>query len=168
MLYLRDRAQREGWRAEPRFTLEQRAARASALQADLGDRDYDAVLYGAGRSNRVAGRPACSHGLGRRARRAAQTGDEVVSYDGQPHLRARQDRWRATVEGDAGRAAPSMVVRRDGEELRIVLPRGPIGVRLQPDARAARRLPLGTPARGCASGRCGRSRPPSRLAPRRP
>lgn len=127
-LYLADRAKREGWRQSPRFFLESEKLR-EALQTELGDRDYDALLYAAGRTNRVviagvlAGSAAAQAGL--------REGDEVVSYDGERIFDAPSI-LRATSQGQAG-ATTELRIRRDGEEQRILLPRGPIGVRLQPE-----------------------------------
>ena len=126
-LYLNDRAGREGWRGQPRFQAESRQL-ADALHAELGDRDYDAILYGAGRSNRVQVAGVLAGSAGERA--GLRDGDEIVSYDGH-RIFEGQALVQATGIGEAG-AQTEMVVRRDGQDLRIVLPRGPIGIRLQP------------------------------------
>jgi membrane-associated protease RseP (regulator of RpoE activity) len=127
LLYLNDRAGREGWRGQPRFQAESRQL-ADALHAELGDRDYDAILYGAGRSNRVQVAGVLAGSAGERA--GLHDGDEIVSYDGH-RIFEGQALVQATGIGEAG-AQTEMVVRRDGQELRVVLPRGPIGIRLQP------------------------------------
>ena len=127
LLYLNDRAGREGWRQQPRFQSESRQL-ADALHAELGDRDYDAILYGAGRSNRVQIAGVLAGSAGERA--GLRDGDEVVSYDGH-RIFEGQALVQATGTGEAG-AQTEMVVRREGQELRVVLPRGPIGIRLQP------------------------------------
>ena len=127
LLYLNDRARRESWHNSPRFTLELQRLR-QALQTELGERDYDAVLWGSGQSNRVqvagvlSGSPAERAGL--------RDGDEVYSYDGRRIFEA-QTLLRTTAQGDQGAQTP-MVVRRNGEEVNVVLPRGPIGIRLTP------------------------------------
>ena len=129
-LYLNDRSGREGWRGQPRFQAESRRL-ADALQAELGDRDYDAILYGAGRSNRVQIAGVLAGSAGEHA--GLREGDEIVSYDGH-RIFEGQALVQAAGSGDAG-AQTEMVVRRGDQELRIMLPRGPIGIRLQP-ARA--------------------------------
>jgi hypothetical protein len=127
LLYLNDRARREGWRQSPRFTLEQRRL-TDALQADLGDRDYDAVLFGSGQSNRVQ---VAGVLVGSAAERAGlRDGDEIYAYDGR-RIFDGQALLGATVQGTQG-AQTEMVVRRDGQDVRILLPRGPIGIRLLP------------------------------------
>ncbi|HXK21933.1 MAG TPA: PDZ domain-containing protein [Myxococcota bacterium] len=125
-LYLDNRAQREGWRQDPRFLQESRHL-AEVLQAELGDRDFDALLYGAGRNNRVKVVGVLPQSVA--ARSGLEDGDEVVSYDGQRIFEARA-LMHATTEGTADQQT-EMIVRRDGQEQRIVVPRGPIGIRLQ-------------------------------------
>jgi membrane-associated protease RseP (regulator of RpoE activity) len=126
LLYLNDRAQREGWQKRPRFQMEQQKL-ANELRIELGDRDYDAVLYASGQDNRVqvagvlGGSPAEHAGL--------RDGDEIVSYDGR-RIFDPQALVGATSQGQAG-AQVEIVVRRDGQDVHLVMPRGPIGVRLQ-------------------------------------
>jgi len=126
-LYLNDRARREGWRATPRFMGEQRQL-SEALQADLGDRDFDAVLYGSGQNNRVQVAGVLRGSAAERA--GLRDGDVVVSYDGR-RIFEGSALLGATVQGDQG-AQTEMVVRREGGDVRVVLPRGPIGIRLLP------------------------------------
>ena len=70
-------------------------------------------------------------------RAGLRAGDELISYDGRRIFEA-QTVVRATAEGEAG-GTTELRVRRGDEELRFLLPRGPIGIRLQP----ARRPPEG-------------------------
>ena len=134
LLYLNDRAGREGWRGQPRFQSESRQL-SDDLHSELGDRDYDAILYAAGRSNRVQVAGVLAGSVAERA--GLREGDEIISYDGH-RIFEGQALVDATGSGEAG-AETEMVVRREGGDLRIVLPRGPIGIRLQP----ARVLPEG-------------------------
>jgi hypothetical protein len=127
LLYLRDRARREGWLRRPRFYGESRRLQ-EAMRGELGDRDYDAMLYGAGQNNRVVVAGVLGDSAAERA--GFQTGDEIISYDGRRIFDA-QELLRATSQGRAGQDT-ELRFRRDGEELRVMLPRGPIGVRLQP------------------------------------
>lgn len=126
-LYLNDRARREGWRSTPRFVLEQRQL-TEALRADLGERDFDAVLYGSGQNNRVQVAGVLHGSAAERA--GLRDGDVVISYDGR-RIFEGQALLGATVQGDQG-AQTELVVRREGGDVRVVLPRGPIGIRLLP------------------------------------
>ncbi len=130
MLYLGNRAQREGWRQRPRFQGEVRRLR-DALRAELGDGDFDAALYASGRYNRVDVAGVLAASAAERA--GVRPGDELVSYDGRRIFEA-QAIVRATSEGEAG-GTTELRVRRGEEELRFLLPRGPIGIRLQPTRR---------------------------------
>lgn len=134
MLYLGDRARREGWRQRPLFQREAQRLR-TALRDELGDRDFDAALYASGRNNRVVVAGVLADSAAARA--GLRAGDELISYDGRRIFEA-QAVVRATAEGKAG-GTTELRVRRDDEELRFLLPRGPIGIRLQP----ARRPPEG-------------------------
>lgn len=128
-LYLRDRAIREGWAGTPRFAGEARAldARARALREELGDDRYDWLLYAAGRPNRVVVQsvmersPASDAGL--------RAGDAILSYGGARLFEVSALR-EATTEGRAGESV-AVDVARSGERLRLYLPRGPLGVRLE-------------------------------------
>ena len=128
-LYLRDRAIREGWAGTPRFAEEARAldARARALREELGDDRYDWLLYAAGRPNRVVVQsvmersPASDAGL--------RAGDAILSYGGTRLFEVSALR-EATTVGRAGESVAVDVVR-SGERLRLYLPRGPLGVRLE-------------------------------------
>jgi PDZ domain-containing protein len=102
---------------------------ATTLRAELGDQDYERFLTAQGRSTSVnvmgvlASSPAERVGL--------QAGDEIVSYDGKRVFDA-QELNELTVGGASasGSASASVVidVRRNGQNMQIVLPRGPIGV----------------------------------------
>ena len=127
LLYLNDRAQREGWRQTPRYHKEARQL-AEALQTDVGDRDYDAVLFAAGRTNRVLVAGVITGSAAERA--GLRAGDELVSYDGK-NIFDSQTIVSATTQGSAG-ADTELRVRRGDDELRFLLPRGPIGIALEP------------------------------------
>ncbi|MDJ0787642.1 MAG: PDZ domain-containing protein [Myxococcota bacterium] len=130
-LYLRDRATREGWVDEPRFTEESRALGNGLgdIRSEYGDELYDWVLFASGRPNRVvvddvmAGSAAAEAGL--------QAGDVVRSYDGDSLFRPRELR-DATQAGRAGESI-AIEVERDGSVERLFIPRGPLGVRIRPD-----------------------------------
>ena len=99
------------------------------MRAELGDQDYERFLTAQGRSTSVnvmgvlASSPAERAGL--------QPGDEIVSYDGRRVFDA-QELNELTIggAGASGSTSASVVidVRRNGQNMQIVLPRGPIGI----------------------------------------
>ena len=98
---------------------------AVTLRTELGDEDYERFLTARGVPASVniigvlASSPAERAGLRR--------GDEIFSYDGQRVFNV-QDLNELTLVATTGE--PVVVdVRRNGENLRVVVPRGPIGVR---------------------------------------
>lgn len=129
-LYLRNQAAREGWRGTARFMREMRGLRAE-LRAELGDEDFDAALYGAGRNNRVAVQGLLDDSAAQAA--GLRPGDEILRYAGERIFDAFA-LVRLTARGEAGKPVELRVIR-DGEELRFFLPRGPLGVRLAPASR---------------------------------
>lgn len=140
---------REGWERAVMLRLELEDARTRAgevgarpvirdelvveqqTRADLGDDAYDAMLYATGEKNRVIMKdvidaaPAAIAGV--------EPGDEVISYDGQRVFYPR-DLKRLTGAGERGRSV-ELRVRRDGDVVRIFVPRGPLGVQLARDTR---------------------------------
>jgi PDZ domain-containing protein len=111
-------ARREG-RPAPSGDLE-----ATTLRAELGEQDYERFLTAQGRSTSVnitgvlASSPAERAGL--------QPGDEIVSYDGKRVFDIGELN-ELTLGGTSGESVV-VDVRRNGQNLQIVLPRGPIGV----------------------------------------
>ena len=97
---------------------------AATLRAELGDEDYERFLA-------ARGVPASVNILGVLAsspaeRAGLQRGDEIFSYDGKRVFNVQELNELTLV---AASGEPVVVdVRRDGENLRIVLPRGPIGI----------------------------------------
>jgi hypothetical protein len=136
LLYLGDRAHREGWQGRGRHKIAAKMLQ-DALRAELGDRDYDAALYASGRNNRVRVAGVLAGSAAERA--GLRDGDELISYDGR-RIFDVQSVVRATGEGEPG-STTELRVRRGDEELRVDLPRGPIGIRLE----AVRRTPEGFP-----------------------
>ena len=133
LLELEDRARREGWYGTSRYWTELRQMREQ-LRADLGDEDYDRLLYASGRQNRVVvddlleRSPASDAGI--------RPDDVICRYDGSRVFRAGELK-SATSQGRAGELVPLDIVR-DGERVRIYVPRGPLGIKLS----QARQLPL--------------------------
>ncbi len=127
-LYLKDRAQREGWSGTVRYSNE--VAKIEDKRADirssLGEDQYDAYLYANGDANRVlireliTGSPAGAAGL--------KTGDVVLRYDGKRIFTTRELQT-ATGAGRVGENVP-VEVDRDGQTMTLYVPRGPLGVYL--------------------------------------
>lgn len=130
-LYLRNRATREGWLNDARF-FEEMSDLHLDVRGDLGDDDYDRLLYAAGRDNRVIAAgvfpdsPAAHAGIRR--------GDAIVSYGGE-RIFAPHELQRATAEGEAGAWTEVWVRGKQGER-RLLVPRGPLGILLEAGRRA--------------------------------
>lgn len=126
LLDLGDIARREGWIDTPRYYRELHALR-SGLRSDLGDRDFDRLLYATGRPNRIVvsevmeGSPAEAWGL--------EAGDVIRAYAETPVFRGRELQARSS-QGPRGEPV-AIDILRDGRPLRIRGERGPLGIRLQ-------------------------------------
>lgn len=129
-LRLRDQAEREDWLGTSRF-LQERQALMAEVENEAGEfseelRDW--ALYSSGVPNRVrvsqvlTDSPAAAAGL--------QSGDVLLQYADTRVLRPRELRG-LTSTGDAG-VQTQVTVLRGGQEMRVYVPRGPLGVRLQP------------------------------------
>jgi hypothetical protein len=113
-------ARRDGKPLDPATVPDQQ----SLLRKELGDTEFEQYLGALGRSTSIgvrdvlASSPAESAGL--------QVGDEIVSYGGTRVFDMR-DLNRLTFEGQLGE--PVIVeVLRDGRQVQMVLPRGPVGI----------------------------------------
>jgi hypothetical protein len=130
-LYLNDQATREGWRHSARYRSELRDLR-QGLRDEIGDDNYDLLLYATGMNNRVIindvlrASPAMDAGI--------LPGDALVGYDGRRIFNLFELK-RATTEGKAGSTVAIDVVRA-GAPLRIYAPRGPLGVTLKADVQS--------------------------------
>ena len=124
-LELNDQAAREGWLFKPRHR-RQLAWLAAQLRADLGETGFDRMLFATGQPNRVVvssvirGSAAAVAGV--------QTGDQVFSY-GSERVFTPNDVRRGTTSGVKGESV-RLVVERNGERHSLVVPRGPLGVRM--------------------------------------
>jgi hypothetical protein len=129
-LYLRDQAVREGWLRRPRYARQLRRLQAEARE-EIGDEDYDRMLFAAGRNNRVlledvlSDSPAAAAGI--------QGGDVLLRYDGRAVFDIR-DLVSSTASGEPG-STVSVDVLRGGEELRFYVERGPLGAKIRPERR---------------------------------
>ena len=108
VLYLRDRATREGWAGTPRFLQEMYELRAG-LRASVGDETFDWLLYATQRTNRVAVRSVLSTGPAAQA--GIRTGDLILRYDGKTIFKWGELQ-QATMQGEAGRRVPVEVMSR--------------------------------------------------------
>ena len=132
LLYLRDQAIREGWHGKGRYALAVRDLR-NGLREEIGDESFDMVLFASGRKNRALLKDVMNDSPGGAA--GLEPGDVVLRYDGEL-IFSPTALTRATHQGKAG-APIAMDVLRRGEEIRVYLPRGPIGAQL----KAVRRPP---------------------------
>ena len=125
-LYLRDEAAREGWLGKSRYHRLVRDLR-TASREEIGDRDYDLLLYASGRDNRVLlsdvlqNSPAAAAGI--------EPNDILVRYDGRA-IFTNPDLISATRQGAPGSTVPVDLVR-NGEPLRLYVRQGPLGVRIR-------------------------------------
>jgi len=127
-LYVRDLAAREGWLDTPRFREEDLAVGDVARRAreEMGDEFYDWMLYTSGHPNRVRigdvldGSAAAAAGM--------RPGDLVLSYDEQRIFSPGELR-DFTTSGTAGDTT-ALSLLRNGREVQVVVPRGPLGIRI--------------------------------------
>ena len=96
---------------------------ATTLRTELGDQDYGRFLAARGLPTSVKVRGVLASSPAERA--ALQPGDEIFSYDGQRVFNV-QELNELALGGTRGESVV-LDVRRNGENLRVVLPRGPIG-----------------------------------------
>ncbi len=127
---LRDRAIRGGYSRSQRYFDELRKLKEQAveLRKEIGDQAYDRYLFQTGQSNRVrvtsvlSGSPAAQNGI--------QENDILLRYDNETVFSWKDIRER-TSEGQLGDYV-NVEVLRDGQPVNLVLPRGPLGVKLNP------------------------------------
>lgn len=127
-LELRDRAIREGYIGTAQYREELQALRENEfdLKQEINDAAYDRYLYYTGRSNRVA---IDSVILGSAAEQIGiEPGDLLYRYDNQ-RVYATRDLNRATTLGERDELVDIVVIRQ-GNEISLSIPRGPLGVRL--------------------------------------
>jgi len=129
-LYLRDQAQREGWLDSPRFAMEsgQIDEELAGLRGEFDEDLYDWMQFAEGRPNRVTVTEVLSGSAADLA--GVRPGDLIERYDERLVLSPEELRV-ATSAGQSG-SQVEVVLQRDGETLRVFLPRGPIGVKLEP------------------------------------
>lgn len=127
-LDLQDRAKREGYYMTTRYKKELAKidARAVNLRNALGDSDYDRFLYKSHLNNRVK---VMSVMPGSAAEQAGiQKNDIILDYND-----ARIFNWNELKKATAGGNRNEQVtidVSRNGELFSLIIPRGPLGIRL--------------------------------------
>jgi len=130
-LQLQDRAKREGWFNTARYYKELFALQRvhESLRPEIGDENYDRLLYALSYSNRVRVQDVIQFSPAEQA--GLQAGDRIIEYGGQ---RVFSD-YELNALSSEGRAGATVLARvaRDGELLDVYLPRGPIGVRTTPE-----------------------------------
>ena len=139
-LYLRDRAQREGWLGGERYGQELATlpGNLSNLRGQMDDETFARYLYALGRPNQVSIRRVLS---GSQAETAGlQDGDVLVRVDGQRIYTPDAVR-RASREQDTGDMV-AIEVLRNGRRIQAYIPRGPFGITMTTDSV----VPAGTRA----------------------
>ncbi len=113
-------ATREGRPFDPTAVL----ASERTLRSELGEADYERYLTAFNRPTSVAVRDVLASSPAERS--GLKAGDEVVSYGGTRVFDMRELN-ALTLEGNAGESVV-VDVRRDGQTIQLVMPRGPIGI----------------------------------------
>lgn len=129
-VYLRDQATREGWIDTPRYQEEVASLHEQqvSFRDELGDEGYDKYLFALGQTNRVrvddvmTDSPAAQAGLA--------TGDMILSY-GDTRIFAPDDLVAQTQQGNPGDVVQLLIIRQ-GKPMTIQVPRGPLGLRINP------------------------------------
>jgi hypothetical protein len=110
-------AERDGRPVDP-------AAGVQRLRAELGDADYERYLKANGRPTHVPVRDVLASSPAERSGLAP--GDEIVAYGGKRVFDMRELN-ALTLEGTPGESVV-VDVRRNGQPVQLIMPRGPIGI----------------------------------------
>jgi len=110
-------AQRSGRPMDP-------VAGLQSLRTELGEADYERYLKADGRPTAVPVREVLASSPAERS--GLQPGDEIVAYAGKRVFDMRELN-ALTLEGTPGESVV-VDVRRDGQNVQLVMPRGPIGI----------------------------------------
>jgi hypothetical protein len=124
-LYLADEAQRLGYIRKPKYK-RKLVKLELELRNEYGPEGYDAFLYAVGKPNRVA----VSHVLASSPAGLAgvMKGDVVIRYDGERVFFPYEFK-KATSRGEPEDLV-LLDVMRDGEEVNLRVPRGPLGIQM--------------------------------------
>ena len=130
-LELRDRASREGWLNSDRFIekLGELEGDVGSLREEISDDSYDRFLYLTGQPNRVVIASVIDESPAQLA--GVQAGDIVLNY-ADSRVFSFTELRDATRVGERGENV-LLRVQRQGETMELILPRGPLGVRLDAD-----------------------------------
>ena len=124
-LELLDRASREGWLNSAEFTSANRnLARQNRVRQTLGDERYDLYLYTGEENNRVQIGEVIDGSAAQQA--GILPGDVIRSYADSRVFQLFELR-QLTTSGQRDELV-NLSILREGEELQLVLPRGPLGV----------------------------------------
>ena len=119
---LQNQAMREGWFKSRRYQQARRQIETD-FRSEVGDEDYDLLLYGSGKRNRVVVANVVERSPGARA--GFQPGDLIIRYDDNRIFRGSEIQ-QLSSQGRIGESVPVDVVR-DGEIVRLYIDRGPMG-----------------------------------------
>ena len=127
-LELRDTAIRGGYIDTERYRdeLNELLAQDISIREEFGDDVYDRFLYNNGQSNRIRIDSVMMSSAAEQA--GFKPGDMIMDYDEQ-RLFDYTDLQQATTQGTRDEYV-SVTVERDGEQMMLWIPRGPMGVRL--------------------------------------
>jgi len=127
-LELRDKAIREGYIGSEQYREEMMALRDAQVRVkdEIDESTYDRYLYYSGQSNRVA---VSSVMLGSAAESSGvQAGDVLLRYE-DSSLYKPGDIRGLTSQGEKNETV-NLTLLRDGNQMTVSVPRGPLGVRL--------------------------------------
>ena len=119
---------RQGFMGTPEYRDQLRTLRAEevSFKDELENGAYDRFLYHTGQSNRIAVESVM---LGSTAEQSGiKSGDMIVRYEDQPLYNYRDLRG-ATISGERDEIV-AVTVLRNGNELTMSIPRGPLGIQL--------------------------------------
>jgi hypothetical protein len=138
-LELRDRAIREGSLGSKQYANAMRELNRNApqLRDELGDDVFDRYLYAMGKHNRVVVTSVIPGSAADQA--GIRQGDMILNY-GDSRVFTWPELRKATTEGYRGEYV-TLNVQRDQQVLSMLVPRGPLGVRM----RSSSRPPLDNP-----------------------
>lgn len=127
-LELRDQAIRDGtFGTEEYFkALRELNDDAPVIRSEIGENAYDRYLYATGQPNRVVVTSVIQESPAELA--GIQDGDIILDYDGK-RIFAWSELRDATSEGERGEYI-RLTIQRKTERISLLLPRGPIGVRM--------------------------------------
>lgn len=130
ILELRDLATREGWidSEEYQEQLAKLALSPKEIREEFGDDVFDRYLYATGKANRVLVEDIYPDSQAEDVE--LNPGDIIVRYGDESIFSARDLRM-ATTGGVRGEAV-SLDILRNGEPMRVVVSRGPLGAKIEP------------------------------------